>query len=605
MSRHFILTFGLLLWALSSLQAQAPIRYSVGLGNIQHHELRIAVDFPALPDRPVTVRMPNTSPGRYAEHNFAKNVYDVQAYDGEGRPISVYRTDIDTWVMTGHDGRGRFVYTLYANHGDGTYSGIDNRKLHLNMPSAFVYAEGLDGRPVELSFDLSRHPEWKVATQMVEQPDGSFRAPDYYYFYDSPTLVGDIDFRRWTVTDNGREYTIEVAMDHEGTDEQLDDYAEWVKKVVEQQQQIWGELPDFDYGRYTFLCAYNPWVFGDGMEHRNSTICSSTGSLADNAARLIGTVSHEFMHAWNVERLRPATLEPFDFHRANMSDELWFAEGFTSYYDDIALLRAGIRSPQDYADNLQGLFNYVLLRPGSRLRSPVEMSRMAPFVDAASSIDEDNFANTFISYYPYGEVLGLALDLSLRSRFDTLTLDHYMRALYREYGRTEVPYFIPDLKRVLSELTRDEEFTASFFGRYIEGRELPDMASLLRPYGFEVAPARGDTVGFYGLRLREDGEELQVDGTIYRNNPLYVTGLEKGDHILQLNGRPVATQAAWEEAVSRLETGQVYSLTYRQNGREITEEFTARPDPRLSVKLSENPSDEMLARRRAWLGREE
>ena len=104
---------------------------------------------------------------------------------------------------------------------------------------------------------------------------------------------------------------------------------EWVKQIVNEQASIYGEFPEFDFNRYTFLLSYNPWIFGDGMEHRNSTVCSSKRNLADNAHRLIGTISHEFFHAWNVERIRPKTLEPFNFDKANMSDALWFAEGFT------------------------------------------------------------------------------------------------------------------------------------------------------------------------------------------------------------------------------------------------------------------------------------
>ena len=319
--RNLLLTVVTLLLSFS-LCAQEPIRYSVNLDNIRHHEAVITVEFGALPQGVFEVRMPNASPGRYAAHHFAKNVYDEAAFNSKDEPIQINKADIDRWQIAGHDGTVKFRYTLYANHADGTYSGIDNRKLHLNMPSAFVYGVDLEERPIELTFDLSDHPEWRVATQLKQMGSNRYWAPNYYYFFDSPTIVGDIDFREWQVESEGKNYTIEIAMMHEGTDEELDNYTEMVKKVVDEQHEIYGALPDFDFGKYTFLCSYNPWVYGDGMEHRNSTICTRNATLADDADRLIGTISHEFFHCWNVERIRPKTLEPFDFDEPNMSNEL-------------------------------------------------------------------------------------------------------------------------------------------------------------------------------------------------------------------------------------------------------------------------------------------
>ena len=344
------------------------IRYSVDISNAQRHELDISVTFPAVPPGVFTIKMPQASPGRYAQHNFAKNVYDLQAYSSTGDTLAVHPAGIAEWQIAGHDGAVRLEYTLFANDGDGTYSGVDDRKLHLNMPATFLYGEGLNDRPILIDFgNGQRRDEWEVASQLVPvNGEDRFRAaPNYYYFYDSPTLVGEMMRTDWTVTNpNGETQTIELAMMHEGSQEAFDEYVEWAKAIVLEQQKIFGELPRFDFGRYTFLCSYNPYISGDGMEHRNSTICSAPFGLEDRAKRLIGTLSHEFFHCWNVERIRPASLEPFEFDHANRSGELWFAEGFTSYFDDLVLTRAGIITPEEYADNLTGQLNYVLNSPG-------------------------------------------------------------------------------------------------------------------------------------------------------------------------------------------------------------------------------------------------
>lgn len=585
-----------------SLQAQDAIRYELDLSNIQHHELAIQITFPALSPQPLVVRMPAASPGRYAMHNFAKNVYDVAAFTLDGQQLNVRRTGLSEWTVVDHPGQAVFSYTLYANRADGTYAKVDNRKLHLNMPATFAYGVGMNDRPIDLVFPADQQPGWKVATQLQQVKDRHFRAPDYYYFYDSPTFMGDIRFRSWTVKSANREQIIEMAFLTPDPDSLLDAYAKWTEQVVAEQQAVYGELPAFDFGRYTFLCAYNEYVNGDGMEHRNSTVCSSSRALEGHAERLIGTISHEFFHCWNVERIRPASLEPFDFDEANLSGELWFAEGFTSYYDDLSLERAGILSPKDYVSGLTGMLNYVLLRPGTRYRGPVGMSQCAPFVDAATAIDKDNFNNTFISYYSYGAVLGLALDLELRRNHGT-DLNALMQLIWEHYGRTEVPYHIPDLEAMLAELTGDASFAKGWFSRHIYGSELPDVPGLLADFGVKTSLNEPDKAGFYGLRLRDTDEGLFVRSVVFVNNPLYASGLEEGDQILSLDDTAVSDEESWSEIVSNLTIGQTYSLRYMQNGIETTGTFTAALDPSFTVEII--PEDELKnkvrQRQLAWL----
>ena len=595
-------SFVLLVLLAAQLQAQAPIQYLLDLDNIVHHELGVQVTFPALPPQPLVVKMPTSSPGRYAEHNFAKNVYDVTAMDQAGAPLKVRRTGVNEWTVVGHNGTVVLQYTLYANRADGTYAKVDNRKLHLNMPATFVYGEGLNDRPVDLIFPTDEYGDWQVATQLEPQDERRYRAPNYYYFYDSPTFFGDIRFRTWEVRDGDKTRTIEMAFMTPDPDSLLDAYAAWTKRIVAEQQAVYGELPDFDFGRYTFLCAYNPYVSGDGMEHRNSTVCSAPVPLEGYSERLIGTISHEFFHCWNVERIRPASLEPFNFDEANQSGELWFAEGFTSYFDDLTLTRAGILSLDEYVSGLRGMLNYVMLRPGTEHRGPIGMSQCAPFVDAATSIDGDNFANTFISYYSYGAVLGLALDLELRRDHGT-TLNAYMQQVWQQYGRTEVPYNIPDLQEVLAEVSDDEAFAKQWFAKHIYGSTLPDLASLLADFGVQVQIDEPDSVGFYQLGLRDTEDGLQVRGTVFENNPLYAAGLESGDLITALDGTKVATVDEWKEVVRRLQVGQDYTISYTQNGVPTEGTFTAGIDPSFSVlRMGEEELSKTVQNRQAeWL----
>ena len=149
---------------------------------------------------------------------------------------------------------------------------------------------------------------------------------------DSPTELSNHTLRSFEVESNGEKLQLKLALHNIGTEAEADEYFESVKKVVLQEMAVFGELPKYDYGEYVFLACYVPNASGDGMEHRNSTVVTSTRTLANGGMKgNIGTVAHEFFHSWNVERIRPQSLEPFDFEEANMSGELWFAEGFCRY----------------------------------------------------------------------------------------------------------------------------------------------------------------------------------------------------------------------------------------------------------------------------------
>ncbi len=594
----------LLLFAPPAL-AQAPVHYEIEFPNAVHHEADITITFRDVPAGPLEVRMSRSSPGRYAIHEFAKNTYAVEAYDGAGRRLEVTRPDPYGWTVHGHDGTVRFSYTLFADRADGTYSGIDLSHAHLNIPATFAWARGLEDRPIRITFHPPAGSGWKTATQLVATDDPyTFTAPNLYYFLDSPIELSDFDVREWTVGSGDETYTIRIALHHQGTDAEFDAFAEMARKVVAEQIAVFGEPPDFDYGTYTFIADYLPWVAGDGMEHRNSTILTSTRPLATGALANLGTLSHEFFHTWNVERLRPKSLEPFDFERANMSPDLWLAEGFTSYYDDLTIRRAGLMSNDDLARTLSGMLNTVINMPGRRFFSPVEMSMRAPFVDAATTIDPTNHANTFITYYTWGSAIGLGLDLTLRTRFG-ITLDDYMRELWRTHGKTERPYTIDDVQAALGRVTGDRAFAETFFERYIAGRDVVDYEELLRHAGFVLRKANPGTAWLGNVRLQaEDGAVRVVSSTLI-GSPIYDAGVDRGDRILSLDGRPVSRTEDIGAVLARHKPGERIEITFEQRGQVRTAPLTLAEDPTLEVVTFEaagQPVTEgVRAFRAAWL----
>ena len=576
-----------------SLQAQTNT-YNVSFKNAVHHEAVIKATFPNIKSSTIIVRMSRSSPGRYAIHEFAKNVYGVVATNAKGDTLAVTRPDPYSWEINNTDGTVNIEYTLFANRGGGTYSQVDLTHAHLNIPSVFIYAESLQDRPIEITFETRKDLNWKVATQLKTVSGNTFYAPDLYYFMDSPVEISDFKMKEFDL--DGKK--IRFVLHDPGTQTDFDTYFEKVKKIVKQEMAVYGELPDYDYGTYTFLACYMPNASGDGMEHRNSTILTDTEPLADGGMENnIGTVSHEYFHSWNVERIRPEGLEPFDFSKANMSRALWFAEGFTSYYTNLFLERAGIMTHEDYVKSLNGTFNYVWNSPAHQYFNPIEMSEQAPFVDAATSIDPVNRENTFISYYSYGSILGLALDLSLREK--DLNLDDFMQVMWKKYGKTEVAYSVENIEQTLAEYA-GTAFAKAFFDQYIYKSEMPNYKELLTSVGLKLTQNTAEP----SLNITVNAEDggMRITRNTLKGSTAYKAGFDKGDLITSIYGTPVTSVDTMKSALENKKVGDKITVAYTSLGKEKEMKVTLDPDPTYSIKIDEKAGKNALKARGGWLG---
>ncbi len=597
LSSSFLLSSGLL-WAEPTVKP--AVSYQLSFTNAAHHEAAIQVRFDNVRTANLLLSMSSASPGRYAPHAFAKNLYDLKATDGAGKTLPLLRINPSQWSVGQHDGTVVVQYRLYGDWGDGTYNQIDRTHAHLNMPATLLFAQDYAAQPASLRFDLP-DARWKVATQLKPEADGSYTAPDLQYLMDSPVELSDFSQRSWKVTDQHSEASIHLVLHHQGTEQQLDILTDKAKAVVAEQQKIFGEYPKFDFGQYVFIADYLPYVDGDGMEHRNSTILTDERSLKEANYAQIETLSHEFFHAWNVERLRPADLEPFDFQRANMSRHLWFAEGVTNYYGKLVLSRTGHFDLTTYLDKTVAALNKVKLSPGRQFFSATGMSEMAPFVDAAVSVDPTNYANSYISYYTYGEVLGLALDLTLRTEFDGLSLDLLMRKLWQNFGKVGRPYTEQDIQLALAELTSSPDFAKDFFNRYIYGQQLPEFEVLFAAMGLKLTQAKPTQAFLTAATLLEQDKQLKVDSNTLIGTPLYQAGVDKGDQLLTLGSYKLSSKAQWEKALSRYKAGDTAELRFISRGKTYTTQVTFSSDPSWALAENKEASAEQIARRTLWL----
>jgi predicted metalloprotease with PDZ domain len=317
----------------------------------------------------------------------------------------------------------------------------------------------------------------------------------------------------------------------------------------------------------------------------------------------LGVFAHEFFHCWNVERIRPKTLEPFNFEKSNMSNELWCAEGFTQYYGNLLLYRAGLNTIEGLEISLNNLINAKETAAGAKRFSPVEMSRDAVFVDAGISIDRTNYPNMFSSYYPYGGAIAIALDLTLRTKFQ-LTLDDYMTALWKKFGRPEIAYTIPGLEEVLADVTHDKAFAADFFTRYVNGHESFNYAPLLEKAGLLLKKQNPGKVYIGQVQFEEGSTKISSNTVI--GTPLYNAGLDFDDVIVSIDGKLVARPADISEILNTHKIGDVVNVQYKHREETKTALLTLAENPNLIVVTYEqaglNMTSEMMKFRTSWLG---
>ena len=609
-------TVAMLLVVAPRAWAQAPLSYQFSFPEREHHLMQVEAMFPEVPSGTLQLRMSRSSPGRYAAHDFAKNVFDVRAVDDAGRALTITRPDPHGWDVTGHSGSVRVTYKVFGDRLDGTYLAVDGTHAHINMPAAVMWARGQERRTIQVRFERPAGTSWKVATQLMPGTDSySFSAPNLQYLMDSPTEFSDFSQRTFTVSDQSRTPVFRFIAHHRGTEAELDALTRDVQSIVREALRVFGEYPPYENNTYTFLADYLPWAGGDAMEHRNSTVLTSTEQIRTGRAELLDSISHEFFHGWNVERIRPKSLEPFNLDDVNMSGELWLAEGFTNYYGPLVLKRAGLTNLRAFLQDLGGAIDAVIISPGRTLRTPIEMSQLAPFVDQAVANDRTNFDNTFISYYTWGSVIAMGLDLTLRDRTDgRATLDDFMRALWERYGKpgtrvpgyVETPYTLGDVKALLGSFTGDAAFANEFFAHYIEGHDVVEFDRLLKRAGI-VMRRRTPGRGWAGdLRWQETPTGVRIVDDVPSGSPAYKAGLERDDVIVSIGSAKVTTPLELERAIAARKPGDSLTVTFERRGQRATATLMLTEDPHRELVAVEDAgqvlTEEQRRFRDRWLG---
>jgi predicted metalloprotease with PDZ domain len=624
-SAHFLRLVGTAAIAAATLPALAQnnaTEYRFTFPDVVHHVVQVEATFHNVPQQPLTVQMSRSSPGRYASFEYASNVFEEKFTDDSGKPLAVTKPDPRSWTVSGHHGTVHVTYKLFGDRVDGTFMAVDTTHAHLNWPATVMWAHGFDDRPSKLTFVLPQELGWKIATQLYPTTDpNTFTSPNLQYLMDSPAELSNYALHTFKVPalkPGGKAQTIRVVAHSQATDAELAEYFAGVEKIVKEEQAVYGELPDYEPGYYTFLTDALPWDNGDGMEHRNSTVMTS---------RQLGlsVVAHEYFHNWNVERIRPEGLEPFNFRDVNMSGLMFVAEGFTQYYGNLAMIRTGLtpmpRGMMGFARDLGNVIN----SPATQYRSAMDMSRMAPFVDGASDLFPTYYNNTFVSYYTFGDVVAMGLDLSLRVKTNgKVTLDDFMRAMWFAYGKpggpapglVGHPYSIADVQTQLAKVSGDPAFAADYVKRYMIGTEKVDYAALLQHAGFVMKKKGGATLGNIYLAKKGDPvrrgqapagpETLKVAASTIIGSPAYLAGLDLDDELISVGGAAISSSVDVEKAIEGHKPGDSVELVFKRRGQEVRSKAVLAEDPALEIVPVETAGGTLTAEqkafREAWLG---
>ena len=606
-----LVLLALLAWSTGETAfAQAPIAYRLSFPEREHRVMNVEVTFSDLPAGPLQLRMSRASPGRYALHDFAKNVFDVQVSSPDGAPLQVTRPNPHAWDISDHGPVVRVRYRIFGDWIDGTYLAIDSTHAHINMPAALIWAKGLEMRPASVRFDVPAGSGWQVATQLFAGSDAwTFTAPTLQYLMDSPTEVSAFGVRTFTVRDGDRTPTFRVAAHHLGSGEDLDSLTRDAERIVREARGVYREFPAYESNTYTFIEDFVPWADSDGMEHRNSTIITGPGAISSGRADILEAMSHEFFHSWNVERIRPRSLEPFNLEDQNIAGELWLAEGFTNYYGPLVLHRAGFTTISEFAADMGAAINTVANSPARQVHTAEEMSQMAPFVDAATAVDRTDFDNTFISYYTWGSAIGLGLDLTLRVRTGhRVTLDDVMRALWQRYGKpggaaigyVDNPYTMDDVRRTLGAVVGDQAFADDFFRRYIQGHEIVDYEGLLAHAGLTWRRIATGHPYLGALRVQDDPGGARIGAPVPFGSPAYVAGLDRDDTIVSFGDAPVRSAADLFRVLATHKPGEHVTLIYERHGQRATTTVNVDEDPRRELLPVEQAGGSLTADQRRF-----
>lgn len=543
------------------------IEYRVEAIHPQAHLFRVTLTLAEPAAGGEVLRLPAWIPGSYMIREFARNIVGLQARQGE-RGVALKQLDKHSWQTAKLDAGEALVVEaqIYAWDLSVRCAHLDETHGFFNGTQMFLMVEGREHSPHRVEIlrpEGAAFAKWKLATTLpaagkrsVDKAGFGLReAPDYDTLIDHPVEMGEWQSVKFEAAGVPHEMVITGRARFDAARLAAD-----LKKVCESVIAHFGKTPPFS--QYLFMTMAVGDGYG-GLEHRDSTalICTRNdlpvegeAGTSDGYRTFLGLCSHEYFHAWNVKRIKPAAFVPYRLDRENHTKLLWVFEGFTSYYDDLALVRGGLISQGEYLTLLGKTITAVERNPGRLHQSVAESS-----FDAWTKYyrQDENSPNAIVSYYQKGSLVALGLDLTIRAKTaGEKSLDDVMRHLWQHFG--EGSGGVPEgaMPAIIKEATGVD--VKREIARWAEGREDVPLGKLLKPFGITLTRKAGARVTGLGIRVKADGAVTRL-GSVLEGGTAREAGLSAGDELVSLNGLRV-TATNLETLLARCKPGEVLEL---------------------------------------------
>lgn len=600
------------------------IDYTIKPFSPESHLFQVEISIPRPDPEGQLVSLPAWIPGSYMIRDFARNIVSLEAFAGE-TSLKIVKLDKQTWQLAACEGPVSVSYQVYAWDLSVRGAHLDTTHGFFNGTSVFLRVHGEEGQACRVNIvppDGEAYANWRLGTTLPSRGAapfafGSYGAANYDELIDHPVEMGRFSHARFEVA--GVLHEVVVSGKHYGDMERI---CADLTKICSQHVALFGELPEME--RYLFLVMAVGDGYG-GLEHRSSTalICKrddlpqkGVAEVSDGYRQFLGLCSHEYFHLWNVKRIRPRILQQADLTREAYTSLLWFFEGVTSYYDDLALVRSGCIEPKSYLALLARSLSRVYRGTGRFRQSVAESS-----FDAWTKFykQDENAPNAVVSYYTKGAMIALLLDQLIRAESaGQRSLDHVMRELWSRYGRRDIGLGEDELEQVISEFTGID--LSGFFDSAVRGREDLDLgASLAKAgIGFNLRPARGaaDLGGVredpkqdepasarpvLGVATRSDGKDVVI-ANVFDQGAAQQAGIAAGDLLVAIDGLRV-TESNMDNLVGRaFGAGSIEVMLFR---RDELMRFDVTPLPAVAntceLWFREEADAEATEHRRRWL----
>ncbi|WP_256003698.1 M61 family metallopeptidase [Pedobacter deserti] len=576
-------------------KSQVKIGFEVSFTEPQAHYAEIEMTISGLKKDHVDIRMPVWAPGSYLVREFSKNIEGLTA-SSNGKSIRTEKIRKNAWrIYSANANSIKVKYRIYAFEVSVRTSFVDDSHAFLSPTGIFMYPDGMLDLPSTVR--IKPFKGWEKVSTGLEPVAGepfTYTASNFDILYDSPIEVGNQDVFEFTAAGVKHEVAM-VGGGNYDTEKLKKDMA----RIVEEATAMYGENPN---KHYTFI-VHNYQSGGGGLEHLNSTVLGATRNGYTNPKIYLGflnLVAHEYYHLWNVKRLRPQALGPFDYENENYTTSLWVAEGFTAYYENKLMHRSGFLTTEETVQNLATAITGVVNTPGAKIQSVAEASYDAWIKYYRPN---ENSNNSTISYYNKGEVLGMFMDLEISNATKgTRNLDDVMKAMYDEYYKAKGRGYTDSEFKAMVEKLSGVDFTA-FWEKYVNGTGPLDYEKYFGYAGINVKNiTEGLNIPYLGTATKRTEAGFFVSA-VSRNSAAWTDGINVNDELISVDDVPVDISVENMPVIMSKKPGESVMIRVRRDGliRDFKVTLKANPNVKLEVTIDPKATNKQKAVLKGWL----